>query len=131
MNTQQNIRKQLDQWSKAEQAADTAKLHELLADEFLGVGPKGFVLNKQQWAGRFQGGFSYESIELEETQMKLYEKAVVVVAKQSQKASFNGQRSDGIFRMSQTWIQNEGSSQWQLALLQLSIIDANIPSPRS
>jgi hypothetical protein len=103
----------------------------LLTDEFLGVGPKGFVLNKQQWLGRFPGGLKYETIELAETQVKSYGTAAVVVTKQSQKGTFSGQRADGIFRMTQTWIQNEKSNQPQLASIQFSTIDANIPPARS
>jgi hypothetical protein len=39
-------------WAKAEESANVENLSRLLADNFLGIGPKGFVSNKQQWIER-------------------------------------------------------------------------------
>jgi hypothetical protein len=36
----------------------------------------------------------------------------------------------GDFRMSQTWLWQEEKDKWQLACLQLSAIDANLPGGR-
>ncbi len=43
-------------WAAAEQHNDAGLLSGLLADDFVGVGAVGFVLTRDQWLGRFQGG---------------------------------------------------------------------------
>src|ERR1044072_2630487 len=94
----------VDDWVNAEASADVSRLKELLANDFLGVGPRGFVLTREQWLQRFNSGFKYESIEVKEVQVKHYEHAAMVVAKYFQNATFQANRSDGEFRLSQTWI---------------------------
>ncbi|HEU5326797.1 MAG TPA: nuclear transport factor 2 family protein, partial [Thermomicrobiales bacterium] len=43
-------------WTEAEQHADVATLATLLADDFVAVGPRGFVLNREQWLDRYRAG---------------------------------------------------------------------------
>jgi hypothetical protein len=49
-------KKFVEEWAVAEQRGDAAFLEGTLTDDFVGVGPLGFMLNKQQWLGRFAGG---------------------------------------------------------------------------
>ncbi len=85
----------------------------------------GFVLNKSQWVNRFSRGFSYEKLDVRDIDLKIHEHAAVVVARQEQKATYQGNQSDGEFRISQTWLEENGD--WHMANLQLSTINANIP----
>ena len=50
----------------AEERGDATSLEGVLTGEFVGVGPAGFMLNKEQWLGRFAGGLSYESFALKQ-----------------------------------------------------------------
>ena len=50
------------QWAAAEAAGDAGALADLVTDDFRLVGPVGFVLDRQQYLGRYQGGFSPESV---------------------------------------------------------------------
>lgn len=43
-------------WANAELRGDGDALNNLLADDFSGVGPLGFLLNKEQWLARFRSG---------------------------------------------------------------------------
>ena len=38
-------------WANAERVSDASRLAELLADEFVGIGPRGFMLTKEEWIG--------------------------------------------------------------------------------
>lgn len=46
----------LQRWAAAEQDNDPDLLDAVLAEDFVGVGPLGFVLTREQWLGRFRGG---------------------------------------------------------------------------
>jgi ketosteroid isomerase-like protein len=56
----------LSDWNNAECDADVERLATLLTDDFVGIGPLGFVLPKQSWLARFAGGLHYENAQLEE-----------------------------------------------------------------
>lgn len=49
----------LARWADAEARGDTAMLDGLLAPEFRGDGPAGFVLGKRQWLERESGSFRW------------------------------------------------------------------------
>jgi Domain of unknown function (DUF4440) len=97
----------------------------VLADDFVGVGPLGFMLTKEQWLGRYAGGLSYESFALDEVEARLYGEAAVATCRQSQSGEFQGNDVGGTFRA--TLIFAERERRWLLAGLHLSPI-AGAPS---
>ena len=108
-------------WAGAELRGDVAALNDLLADDFSGVGPLGFLLNKEQWLARFSSGdLNYESFTWDQTSPRLYGEAAVVVGRQTQSGTHQGNPIQAQFRVTQTLIQQSG--RWQLAALQLSPI---------
>ena len=122
-------RRQVEEFAQecaaAEQRGDVGLLEGALTDEFVGVGPLGFMLNKQQWLGRFAGGLSYESFALDEVEARLYEGAAVVTGRQKQAGAFQGNDVGGKFRASLVLVEEEG--RWLLACWHASPI-AGAPS---
>lgn len=101
------------EWADAEQRGDAAFLERALADDFVGVGPLGFVLSKLQWMGRFAGGLSYESFVLDEVEARLHGQAALVTARQKQAGEFQGDDVGGEFRASLVLVEEDG--RWLLA----------------
>lgn len=72
----------LARWTTAERTGDALTLNALLADDFVGVGPVGFVLDKPTWVGRFEHGLRYEQLDLDELAIRRHGNTAVVVAHQ-------------------------------------------------
>ena len=86
-------------WATAESTGDTGALADLVTDDFRVVGPVGFILDRQQYLGRYQGGFSPESVAWDDVIVRDYGNAAVTIATVTQQASFQNQRADGQFRV--------------------------------
>ena len=113
------------EWAEAEERGDAEFLGRALTDDFVGVGPAGFMLTKEQWLGRFAGSLSYESFALEEVEARLYEDAAVLTGRQKQAGGFQGNDVGGEFRASLMLVEREG--RWLLACWHASPI-AGAPS---
>jgi Domain of unknown function (DUF4440) len=96
-----------------------------LAEGFVGIGPLGFMLTKDQWLGRYAGGLSYESFELDEMEARFYGDVAVATCRQSQSGEFQGNDVGGTFRATLIILRQEG--RWLLAGVHLSPI-AGAPS---
>lgn len=118
--TEQSIKKFLDEWVRAEQHGDTRFLETALTEDFVGVGPLGFMLSKRDWLNRYQSGaFHYEALSLEDTKMRFYEDAAVVIGQQVQQAQRLSQEVQGRFRITLILI---GQGRIKLAGVHLSPI---------
>ena len=113
------------EWAAAEQREDAAFLEGALTDDFVGIGPLGFMLSKEQWLGRYAGGLSYESFAVDDVEARFYGKAVVATCRLSQAGEFQGNDVTGEFRATLIFAEREG--RWLLAGLHLSPI-AGAPS---
>jgi ketosteroid isomerase-like protein len=72
----------VDGWKEAERAGDRARLESLLTDDFVGIGPVGFVLARDAWLARFKSGLPYVELDLDEISTRRYGDSAVVVAHQ-------------------------------------------------
>jgi ketosteroid isomerase-like protein len=73
------------EWADAELRGDYQKLDTLLADDFVGVGPRGFVLTRDQWLARYRSGdLRNTGFELRDPRARDYGAAAVVVGTQAQ-----------------------------------------------
>ena len=100
-------------WSAAEQHNDAGLLDGLLADDFVGVGPLGFVLTRDQWLDRFRGGLENRGFTMGDAQVHDHGGAAVVVGVLAQETSFQGRDNSGRFRV--TLLVVRPADRWLLA----------------
>ena len=104
-------------FDEAELKADKKVLEQLIADDFLSIGPKGFVLNKREWIDRHVH-FKYLELQTSEVDVRLYNKAAIVRNIQKNKATYKDESIEIAVRVMQVWV--EQGSRWQLAGIQFS-----------
>src|SRR5512133_3410281 len=93
-------------WAAAEQRNDAGLLDGLLADGFVGVGPLGFVLTREQWLEH--GGVA------------------VVVGVDAQETSFRGGDTSGRFRL--TLVAVRPADRWLVASVHIGPLQSAPPT---
>ncbi len=116
-------------WATAEQGNDAEALDGLLADDFVGVGPLGFVLDRDQWLGRFGNGLENRSFAVEDAQVRDYGTAAVVVGVLAQETSFRGGDNSGRFRL--TLVAVRPADRWLLANAHIGMLQQPAGPPPS
>jgi ketosteroid isomerase-like protein len=120
-HAEQEVARLADAWATAELRGDTAFLERTLADDFIGVGPLGFMLNKQEWLTRHQSGdLKYNALDLDEVTVRVYGETAVVIGRQVQSAAYRGNPIKAELRTTLVLVHQQG--QWRLASLHLSPI---------
>ena len=116
-------------WAAAELAGDADALRPLLTDDFIGIGPLGYMLNKQQWLDRFTSGdFANQEFSWDDITVRSYGRAAIAVGVQTQQAAYKGRPSDGRFRLTQVLVRDD--SGWRIAGVHLSpLADPAAPPP--
>jgi uncharacterized protein (TIGR02246 family) len=114
-----------EDWARAELDGDVGSLEEVLADDFVAVGPRGFVLTREQWIARHEtGSLRYRSFGLDEAEVRTYEDAAILVCRQTAAGVYEDENGrydiDESFRATLVFVRQDGS--WRLAGLQLSPI---------
>lgn len=127
---QNDIEKLGQEWAAAEQAGDVAALSSLLTDDFVGIGPLGFLLTRQQWLTRHQSGdLIYHAVNLDEITVRVYDGAAILTGRQVQKAAYRGNPVDAELRATLVFVDQRG--QWRLAGLHFSPIGQPPPFTQS
>ena len=112
-------------WANAERAGDADALEQLLADDFLLVGPLGFMLDKTQYLGsRRSADLRHESLVWADVSVRAYDNAALAVGSVVQRSTYQGRDASGRFRVTQVAIRR--GERWILAGLHYSPI-AQLP----
>ncbi len=108
----------VQRWVDAELAGDAAAMDTLLTDDFIGVGPVGFVLNRAQWLGRHESG-SVRNHEFSVTDLhiRVYNDTALVSATETQRTTARGFENNGSFRLGIVAVLQET---WKIAHIQFS-----------
>lgn len=119
-----------DVWIAAELRGDTALLEQTLADDFVAVGPLGFMLTKREWIGRHQSGdLKYASLAWGEVTARIYDAAAVLIGRQVQDATYRGNPIKAQLRTTVVLVHQQGH--WQLVGVHMSPIGQPPSFPRS
>jgi ketosteroid isomerase-like protein len=120
-NTEKELLQLANSWIDAEKRGDSQFLEDTLTDDFIGIGPLGFMLSKNEWIERHKSGdLKYESLDLKETNVRVYNDAAILIGRQEQKGAYKGNSMNAQFRISLVFVKHSGK--WKIAGLQLSAI---------
>jgi len=113
-------------WADAERSGDADALAGVLHPEFVGIGPYGFVLDRDEWTDRYRSGdlrhtaFTFTP----DAATRQLGGAALVVGTQEQQSTHQGRPVDGSFRVSLVLV---GEPEWRVANVHLSL--RTPPSP--
>jgi ketosteroid isomerase-like protein len=125
------VHQALAEWTDAELKGDCARLDQILTDDFVAVGPLGFVLPKQEWLARYeQGTFRNKALRLEEVQTRVHGDVAVVTAHQIQKSVF-GESEVPFTDLRATLVVVNQSGAWRLAAVHMSFIAGTPGAPEA
>ena len=78
-------------WTAADRPGDVSTLDSVLAEDGAGVGPRGFVLTKEQWIERYAfGELAHRTLSFEPMDIRLHGPAAVTIGVQSQESTCKG-----------------------------------------
>jgi hypothetical protein len=97
--------------------SDWETLNELIAADARIIGPKGYMIDRDEWIGHHQLA-EYEQVRLEatETDVHTYDRVGIRFDTVESVCNYKGERIEGRFRVTQVWVTDRGT--WQLAAVQ-------------
>ena len=114
---QDTIRNLQDAFEQAELHDDRERLRELIDDDFVSIGPRGFVLDKEQWIDR-HNQFSYTALVTSELDVRVYDGAAIVREVQRNRSRYKDEELEFAFRVGHVWRGQNGD--WKLVAIQFS-----------
>jgi ketosteroid isomerase-like protein len=120
-HAEQEVVRLADVWIAAELRGDSAFLERMLADDFVAVGPLGFMLTKREWIGRHESGnMKYDALDLDEVTVRIYGQAAVLIGRKVQDAAYRGNSVKAQLRTTVVLVHQGGD--WQLVGVHMSPI---------
>jgi hypothetical protein len=106
-------------FDKAERSDDRIALNNLIADDFLSIGPTGKIMNKTEWIERHRD-FVYHPLETDDLDIRIYGPTAIVRTVQHSLAKFDKDDLPATVRVSEVWVQQGDIDHWKLASIQFS-----------
>jgi ketosteroid isomerase-like protein len=119
----------IGEWAAAEERGDVSVLEGLLAADFLGIGPVGFVLGKEAWLARFSQGLQYDELSLDEVSTRRYGDTAVVVAHLHARGHHQNIPTPTDARASIIAVKAGGEGAWRIAGVHYSFIAGTPGAP--
>jgi ketosteroid isomerase-like protein len=117
----ETIYEAVQRWQAAELEGDVTELGSLLSDDFVGVRPRGFVLDRDAWLQRYRSGdLKNTSFEITRLSVRRYGDIAIVTGTQIQHSASRGRDASGRFRTTIVLLDSDGD--WSIINLQLSPI---------
>jgi ketosteroid isomerase-like protein len=107
----------VDRWAAAELAGDADAVAARLTADFTGIGPVGFVLNREQWAARHRGDVDNREFRVTEPAVRVHGDVAIIVATLTQETTARGRDTSAAFRIG---IVARREPDWRIAHVQLS-----------
>jgi len=106
-------------WADTETRGDVDAPGRILAEDFSGVGPRGFLLPCAAWLARHRSGdLRYETIVWDELTVRAYGATLLAIGRQDARGSYRGYDLGGQLRGTLIWVWQDEA--WRLAGVQYS-----------
>lgn len=113
------IQQILDAIVASERANDAKPLAPFLTDNFRFIGPVGFVLDGDQFHGRFIGGhLTTTRFDLTDVDVREHDRVAAAIGTWAQETRYQGTSNNGTFRFSGVFVKDGAG--WKLFHAQLS-----------
>src|ERR671915_649871 len=110
------------EWMRAHQQRDAARLEELVADGFrftaIHLHPE--PMTREQWMGAALGGYQITTFAFEDMQIDVFGDTAVIHSRYSQIASYSTVNLSNVFRLTDVWSRHSG--RWQVVARHSSIL---------
>ena len=118
---EQQVRQLEHEWIEAFLQGDTATLDRILADDFIFTDPDGKLLTKAEWiADVTSGELSFESIHIDDLQVRMYGDAAVANGRVTVKAQSKEGGFDGHYCYTDMYVKRGG--RWQAVAEQATLM---------
>jgi ketosteroid isomerase-like protein len=111
-------------WVNAERAGDTQATDRLLTDDFVGIGPLGFVLPKAAW---LQRQMHYDDLGLDDVNTRRHGDCAITTARWNAKGTAQGHPIPEAVRVTLVSVDDQGD--WRLAGVHYSFIAGTPGAP--
>ncbi len=104
--------------------SDVETLSQLVAPEARIIGPRGFLISREEWIGvRMDSQYQQVRLDASETEVTAYERTAIRVDVVDSECRLRGETIAGRFRVMQVWVKD--GERWQLAGIQYT----GLPAP--
>ena len=114
--------KQLERdWSVAMKANDIGKLSQIIADDWMGLGPDGVRVTKKQSLDNYKSGANkLESFEMGPMDVQVIGTVAIVQGTDTEKSSFKGKDTSGKWAWMDVFVMRDGK--WQAVRSQSAMV---------